>query len=722
MKSPKFAKRGLKFFSKEKKIKTALVSEDNRSDVADEGNSVRIISIVSAADSTSVIDPCCNTKQSNSSAESKPNEVRISPKITEPQQQKETTDSDNTDNKPPYQSSTTISPVASSPARTGSRDSPNSTETTSSTKSTSSPSSNSASSISSSSNTLTTLAQKTSPTCVLVDIITDNEQPLPAYPVEIESEPSAIIKPIKSTKDNGSRRPTKTTATCKADNISRLSVSPTKKMFTGSSGSGGSSSHRRYTSLEYAVWPQYASMLAPATPPSPHTPPENDVGGNVPNVSSVDGVLMGVDNSNSDDNSATAKNFTGNSSHGSVCDKGGTTTSSSSEAFLALKKDAEKNEFKKVKQLAIMSAPVVSLPPSNKDSTTTSKATRSSASSSSSSAATIPAVSLDHQVQEDKTAKKKKTTWGGFGLNKNDNKKEDEVKEGHIPTLSDEVSASSTCTPPKDEADLDKIIRDTRTIQEFSFDQDFISDMNNNNNDDNPRSCCSSDSSSYYSIESIGDITICSETERLLSAHKVYHDDSKTNVNHPARQKPSIMKVGSVYKNITSSSSSSNNNTTTGSSELVVVDTSLSNDCSIHTEAASSSCSIRTEEPKTEKKKLKLSWYDDEQNRYKPFILRTDESFCDGSTLTSSLYSSTTIVGGMVVNKFWGDIIKGLAGGKCGNEEDGGSSFDVGNNDDIGEQGQHKGQQHDIIKRLTKCGTGQEVICFDVGNDIEEEI
>ena len=48
MKSPKFAKRGLKFFSKEKKIKTALVSEDNRSDVADEGNhSVRIISIVS---------------------------------------------------------------------------------------------------------------------------------------------------------------------------------------------------------------------------------------------------------------------------------------------------------------------------------------------------------------------------------------------------------------------------------------------------------------------------------------------------------------------------------------------------------------------------------------------------------------------------------------------------------------------------------------------------
>ena len=61
-------------------------------------------------------------------------------------------------------------------------------------------------------------------------------------------------------------------------------------------------------------------------------------------------------------------------------------------------------------------------------------------------------------------------------------------------------------------------------------------------------------------------------------------------------------------------------------------------------------------------------------------------------------------------------------GVQCGNEEDGGSSFDVGNNDDIGEQGQHKGQQHDIIKRLTKCGTGQEVICFDVGNDIEEEI
>ena len=519
-------------------------------------------------------------------------------------------------------------------------------------------------------------------------------------------------------------------------------------MFTGSSsGSGGSSSHRRtasgsgsgggissmkfwedtfnnYTSLEDAVWPQYASMLAPATPPSPHAPPENDVGCNVPNVSSVDGVLMGVDNSISDHNSATAKNFTGNSSHGSVCGKGETTTSSSSEAFLALKKDAEKNEFKKVKQLVIMSAPVVPLPPSNKDSTTTSKATRSLASSSSSSATTIPAVSSDHQVQEDKAAQKKKTTWGGFGLNKNDNKKEDEVKEGHIPTLSDEVSASSTCTPPKDEADLDKIIQDTRTIQEFSFDQDFISDMNNNNNnDDNPRSCCSSDSSSYYSIESIGDITICSETERLLSAHKVYHDDSKTNVNHPARRKPSIMRVGSVYKDIASSSSSSNNNNnTTGSSELVVVDTGLSNDCSIHTEAASSSCSIRTELPNTEKKKLKLSWYDDEQNRYKPFILRTDESFCDGTTLTTSEDYSTTIVGGMVVNKFWGDIIKGLAGGKCGNEEGGGSSFDVGNNDEIGEQGQHKGQQHDIIKRLAKCGTGQEVICFDVGNDIEEEI
>lgn len=56
-------------------------------------------------------------------------------------------------------------------------------------------------------------------------------------------------------------------------------------------------------------------------------------------------------------------------------------------------------------------------------------------------------------------------------------------------------------------------------------------------------SCCSS----YLSeLESIGDVTICEETRRLLEAHRLYDADAGSNVDHPARRR-SIMRVGSRF-------------------------------------------------------------------------------------------------------------------------------------------------------------------------------
>lgn len=101
-----------------------------------------------------------------------------------------------------------------------------------------------------------------------------------------------------------------------------------------------------------------------------------------------------------------------------------------------------------------------------------------------------------------------------------------------------------------------------------------------------------SDGSSYssFDMESIGEITIDSTTQRLIEMHKSYCENAKVNENHPARRKKSNMRVSSAYSPIALSKSGS---------------------------------SIKTETNRT------LTWYDQGENLNKPFTLRTDETFED---------------------------------------------------------------------------------------------
>ena len=101
-----------------------------------------------------------------------------------------------------------------------------------------------------------------------------------------------------------------------------------------------------------------------------------------------------------------------------------------------------------------------------------------------------------------------------------------------------------------------------------------------------------SDASSYssFDMESIGEITIDSTTQRLIEMHKSYCENAKVNRDHPARRKKSNMRVSSAYSPIVMSKSDS---------------------------------SIKTETNRT------LTWYDQGENLNKPFTLRTDETFED---------------------------------------------------------------------------------------------
>jgi hypothetical protein len=108
-----------------------------------------------------------------------------------------------------------------------------------------------------------------------------------------------------------------------------------------------------------------------------------------------------------------------------------------------------------------------------------------------------------------------------------------------------------------------------------------------------------SDGSSYSSfdtLDSIGEITIDSTTQRLIEMHKSYCDNAKVNENHPARMKKSNLRVSSAYP----------------------------------IEMTKSDSSIRTEA-----NSRRLTWYDEGENVNKPFTLRTDESF-DSMSIGSS--------------------------------------------------------------------------------------
>ncbi|KAL3823952.1 hypothetical protein ACHAXA_007923 [Cyclostephanos tholiformis] len=169
-----------------------------------------------------------------------------------------------------------------------------------------------------------------------------------------------------------------------------------------------------------------------------------------------------------------------------------------------------------------------------------------------------------------------------------------------------------------------------------------------------------SDCSSYSSLASIGDISICDETKRLIEAHILYAEDAKTNLNHPARQKKSAMRTGSVFRN----------GCQLKQPELLSSDLSVS----IVTEAPSTG-SVSQSSVKTVKKS-KLTWYDDKVNRTKPFSLRTDESF-DVSTISKALSISKGITRYNVMDQFIGDFINGICHAR------GNVDFDISEQEEI---------------------------------------
>ena len=396
--------------------------------------------------------------------------------------------------------------------------------------------------------------------------------------------------------------------------------------------------------------------------------------------------------------------------------KDGSASSSKSSDFLALKKDAEKDEFKKVQAIAGLtnksknenkgSGTMVILPPSNKDAHT---------------ASNKDVVSPRKGAAEKKTPQghpqgEKKNWTLGMGWKSSSSNKKDVAMEHPPPSSLMDASTSTTrsaspstiviteVTRTIEPASPDPFVNDVLVgtpppaaagtaasdygtapvasasadnnnfvVESFSFDDNFLSDMGM----DQPKLDDSlSDDTSYLSeIESIGEITICEETERLLEAHRMYHDSAKVNMNHPARRKPSIMRVGSVYKSI---------NKAQKAVEVSIVE-SGSNELSIRTERgslSSKSNSIQRNATTDKKQKVKLSWYDDEANWNKPFTLRTDETF-ESSTLTSGNSITTSgmrLSGPLAMNQFFGDFIKGIG---CGGEVEDVASFDVGDQQEI---------------------------------------
>jgi hypothetical protein len=195
------------------------------------------------------------------------------------------------------------------------------------------------------------------------------------------------------------------------------------------------------------------------------------------------------------------------------------------------------------------------------------------------------------------------------------------------------------------------------------------------------------------SLESIGDITICDETKRLLTAHTLYADDAKTNSNHPARQKKSVLRVGSIFKSLENNSISNSDDCSSSSSMLATTpsittfsrtmrllgasDEGCDDDNTIKTNRNYNTAKAAATRSK---QKHRLSWYDDEENWNKPFTLRTDATF-DASTImstSSSLRSrQSTISEYNVMDQFIGDFINGL----CASRGD--VDFDIDEQEEI---------------------------------------
>lgn len=184
-----------------------------------------------------------------------------------------------------------------------------------------------------------------------------------------------------------------------------------------------------------------------------------------------------------------------------------------------------------------------------------------------------------------------------------------------------------------------------------------------------------SDNESYMSLESIGDITICDETKRLLNAHTLYADNAKTNSNHPARQKPSVLRVGSIFRSLENNNSSYDDCSSVSATAPSVTTFSRTMRLLGATEGDDDS-SIRTKQNTdmaARRQQHRLSWYDDEQNWNKPFALRTDATF-DASTIMSSTMSEYN-----VMDQFIGDFINGLCASRGGVDFD----FDIDEQEEI---------------------------------------
>jgi len=395
-----------------------------------------------------------------------------------------------------------------------------------------------------------------------------------------------------------------------------------------------------YTSLEDAV-AAHAAMLTEGG--SVNSAAKKMGGASAADSISATAPLLGVP---ADCGSVTTSSSRMSSSRSKDCIE--PTNKATSKEFLALKKVAEKNEFKKVAFLKKTANGAAVVSPED--------ATRMTS--------IEPHENIELQATLDVIR------------NVGDDKVISADPPGFVATRTRSASPAIDDSPPRSSLNslflqdvvapapqaASEIVVDV--IQSFSYDQDCGMEYS-----------LSDDSCSYLSdIETIGDITICDETTRLLDAHKLYEKDAKTNPNHPSRRKKSNMKVGSRFRRLESCFSRGSEPSSGLMSPAYPSDDSI-NGCSVKTEPA--------KQPSN-----KLTWYDDEVNWDRPFTLRTDESF-DASTVTTL---DTKGVGGMQrmrivqyndVNQLLGDFIKGINKyTACGGGDDV-ASYDASGQDEI---------------------------------------
>ncbi len=332
--------------------------------------------------------------------------------------------------------------------------------------------------------------------------------------------------------------------------------------------------------------------------------------------------------------------------------------SSSSNAvakeFLALKKDAEKNEFKKVVML-------------NK------KMSSSTPSSNGPGSESATAVLHDGTRERDTLRSGVEEPHETIEIQVNQDKKKDcsdaQVPSDVAPLLSpssydDFVSSLSNAHSLSDVVlDIIQAVNSQQFLEDMQPDDDTISH---------------DDSYSYDSeFDTIGEITICSETKRLMEAHRLYEDAIKTNANHPARRRRrSILKVKMPVEEIYVVGE----NKIAGSSSESDGADSIKTELKFPMEDIFSLPSMTTHQQKN------ITWYDDETNWNKPFTLRTDESF-DTSTASVSRMStrsgnSRNIKQYNVVDQLLGDFIKGIGKYTCFDDEIA-TSFDVAEQQEI---------------------------------------